>query len=144
MGALGFPQGAEAARRGSLNLGLRDQLVALKWIQRNIAAFGGDKTKVTVFGESAGAASIELHMLSPRFSALVRAAVSYKITHCPDANLIARSSNRAGTYSFSNPGIDRSIGMTLLKEQVARPSTTLSPASGIKPRNRFFVGWMSR
>jgi acetylcholinesterase len=75
VGPLGFPQGSEAAERGALNLGLKDQLVALEWVQANIGAFGGDKTKVTVFGESAGAESIAIHMLQPSFVKLARAAV---------------------------------------------------------------------
>ncbi|KAK7041842.1 hypothetical protein VNI00_009131 [Paramarasmius palmivorus] len=52
-GPLGFPQGAEAARRGALNLALHDQLTALEWVQRNIGIFGGDKTKIFESGQAA-------------------------------------------------------------------------------------------
>lgn len=49
LGPLGFPQGSRAAKDGILNLGLKDQLTALEWVQRNIHAFGGDAGKVSRF-----------------------------------------------------------------------------------------------
>ncbi|KAJ6514750.1 extracellular triacylglycerol lipase precursor [Mycena vulgaris] len=61
---LGFAAGREALAQGSLNLGLRDQIAALQWIQDNIGASGGDRAKVTVFGESAGAISVAVQLLN--------------------------------------------------------------------------------
>lgn len=46
------------------NAGLKDQVLALKWVRQNIDRFGGDADNVTLFGESAGAASVHLHMIS--------------------------------------------------------------------------------
>ncbi|XP_041969252.1 acetylcholinesterase-like [Aricia agestis] len=48
------------------NQGLKDQVLALRWIKDNIEAFGGDSNQITAMGESAGAASVELHILSPQ------------------------------------------------------------------------------
>lgn len=47
------------------NMGLKDQNMALRWIQSNIAQFGRDPSSVTIFGESAGGASAHFHQLSP-------------------------------------------------------------------------------
>lgn len=46
------------------NMGLKDQVAALKWVQENISVFGGDKNNVTIYGFSAGAASVQYHILS--------------------------------------------------------------------------------
>ncbi|KAI4462831.1 carboxylesterase [Holotrichia oblita] len=47
------------------NVGLKDQVLALKWVKDNIEAFGGDPNNILIFGNSAGAMSVHLHMLSP-------------------------------------------------------------------------------
>nr|GAT48217.1 predicted protein [Mycena chlorophos] len=52
LGPLGFPQGQEAGVNGALNLGIKDELAAIEWMHTNVGFFGGDKDKITVFGES--------------------------------------------------------------------------------------------
>lgn len=82
LGPWGFLQSQEVSGSGNANIGLRDQRLALHWINENIAAFGGDKDKVTIWvgrlvippasiypanceqGESAGAASVGYHILA--------------------------------------------------------------------------------
>jgi len=73
LGALGFLSGLDGV---TPNCGLLDQLLALEWVRDNVAAFGGDASNVTVFGESAGAGSV-IHLLSsPRAEGLVHKAIA--------------------------------------------------------------------
>jgi len=57
------------------NAGLKDQVMALRWVQQNIKQFGGDPGNVTIFGESAGGASVHYHMLSPMSQGLFHRAI---------------------------------------------------------------------
>ena len=79
LGALGFLSGIRDKKTGEEingNFGILDQILALKWVRDNIGAFGGDPDKVTIYGESAGAMSVGLHMLSsPRSEPLFRAGI---------------------------------------------------------------------
>jgi len=79
LGALGFfahpALTAEDEHGSSGNYGLLDQQAALRWVQANIAAFGGDPAKVTLFGESAGSMSVCTHLVSPLSAGLFRRAI---------------------------------------------------------------------
>jgi para-nitrobenzyl esterase len=75
------------------NLGLHDQLAALRWVQQNIAAFGGDPSQVTIFGQSSGGASVIALLSSPAargliHRAIVQSAGGTPLLTTPDARLV--------------------------------------------------------
>ncbi|XP_043837719.1 cocaine esterase-like [Dromiciops gliroides] len=73
LGILGFFSTGDTSAPG--NWGYLDQVAALRWVQRNIAHFGGDPGCVTIFGESAGGTSVSSHVLSPMSKGLFHRAI---------------------------------------------------------------------
>ncbi|KAJ8920752.1 hypothetical protein NQ315_004892 [Exocentrus adspersus] len=74
LGVFGFLSTLDDEAPG--NYAYKDQVAVLKWVQENIHFFGGDRERVTIFGQSAGAASVHYHMLSPLSRGLFRRAIS--------------------------------------------------------------------
>ncbi|KAK3877468.1 hypothetical protein Pcinc_017795 [Petrolisthes cinctipes] len=73
LGTLGFLSTEDEVLPG--NLGLKDQTLALQWVQENIREFGGDPSKVTIFGESAGAGAVHFQLLAPSAAGLFQRAI---------------------------------------------------------------------
>lgn len=73
LGSFGFLSTGDEVIRG--NMGLQDQVMALHWVQDNIAKFGGDPNQVTLVGESSGATAVHWHMLSPKSRGLFARAI---------------------------------------------------------------------
>lgn len=112
VGALGFlSHPALDATRSvpSGNDGFRDQLLALQWVKRNVAAFGGDPNNVTIMGESAGSMSTCLHMASPLSRNLAK-------------RYIMESASCLGGLPVIDKAAANEIGMKL--EQQLCPNTT--------------------
>ncbi|MFD4266542.1 carboxylesterase/lipase family protein [Rhodococcus sp. NPDC058481] len=76
LGYLDFGEYSTPERPFDSNLGLRDQLAALQWVRRNIAAFGGDPDNVTLFGESSGANAVTTLMCVPAAEGLFAHAIA--------------------------------------------------------------------
>ncbi|XP_054161583.1 cholinesterase 1-like [Oppia nitens] len=90
LGQFGFMYGASDEAPG--NVGLYDQLLGLKWVRDNIHRFGGDRDRVTIFGQSAGSVSVMAHILSPLSKGLFQRAImqSGSVMLFKDSNVISK------------------------------------------------------
>jgi carboxylesterase type B len=85
LGSLGFlsiPEFSDSTY-GDFNVGFQDQIEALKWVQRHISAFGGDASQVTLNGQSAGGASVELHMVARESEQLFSQVIAQSVWRTP-------------------------------------------------------------
>ena len=95
VGSFGFLSTGDGIIKG--NFGMKDQVMALQWIQDNIASFGGDPDRVTIFGESSGASSAGLHSMSNNSEHLFQRAI-YE-SGSPDTHWSLMTTNQAKSRS---------------------------------------------
>lgn len=90
------------------NWGYLDQVAALRWVQQNIAHFGGNPDRVTIFGESAGGTSVSSHVVSPMSQGLFHGAIMESgVALLPD--LISETSEMVSTVSALSPAVSAFI-----------------------------------
>jgi para-nitrobenzyl esterase len=131
LGPLGFfahPALERQRPNGPVNFGLLDQIAALQWVRRNIASFGGDPGKVTIFGESAGAQSVLALMAAPLAQGLFAQAIAqspYGIPSRPRAKAVAVGSGIATAVGLPGEG----ASLEALRRVPARRLATLDDKS---------------
>ena len=123
-GFLAHPElSAESELKVSGNYGLQDQIAALKWIQNNIDLFGGDPNKVTLFGVSAGSASISLLLTCPQAIGLFQ----QSILHSPGAARPLATLAQAEELSLKELGADIERLRSLSAQDIFELTSLLNP-----------------
>lgn len=128
----------ESPHGASGNYSLLDQIEALNWIQRNIAAFGGDPTRVTIFGQSAGGRSVSVLMVSPLARGLFHRAIGHSGA-LRDVSFTLESREKSGVEITKAVGCDTSAPLVCLR---GRSLERLMVARSILNTNPIVDGWV--
>ena len=132
---IGFLSTGDEAASG--NWGLHDQRLVLEWVKGNIDLFSGDPSRVTLFGQGAGAASVIFHLVSPASKGLLHRA-------------IAQSGSAICDWALESKPLDvaRQVAATLecptsSTQQLVDCLRTVSPSALLRAQSRFKVGFCS-
>jgi para-nitrobenzyl esterase len=140
-GFLATPALSAESGHGSGNYGLLDQIAGLKWVQANIAKFGGDPAKVTLLGHSAGAYAVSMLAASPLAKGLFRGVIAESGTNFPPAQDSAWAGTNFQTLRLAEAnGMAwlKGLGATTLAEARALPAQKVEEAQRAKDAPRFW------
>lgn len=107
---------AESPRGVSGNYGLEDQIFLLKWVQRNIAAFGGDPANITAMGHGSGAGSVIRLMTCPDAQGLIQKAILQSPGALTPRRFLRQQSDRATTAEQSGLDLQDRMGLNSIRE----------------------------